>query len=70
MTDTIKEWPTYNLTDMEHPSIGIESSNPTQYRLAQKKDGTLVLQGAFQWHQGDIGDCIGWKDIPTVKLDY
>lgn len=38
---------------------------PAAYRLLQKKDGTLVLQGAYYWTQGALGGH-EWRDIPTV----
>lgn len=37
---------------------------PSSYRLLQKKDGTLVLQGCFGWYDGNAGGH-DWKDIPT-----
>lgn len=49
-----------------HEESRIEQSIPHQYRLCQKHDGNLVLQGAFQWSQGFLGG-IEWRDLPTVK---
>jgi hypothetical protein len=46
-----------NAPRIQHP--------PTAYRLMQKKDGQLVLQGAFRWEQGVNGG-FDWQDIPTV----
>ena len=37
---------------------------PNAYRLLQKKDGTLVLQGRFHWERGDEYG-YAWEDIPT-----
>ena len=66
--------------DMEQPTIMVhtgattgavrmENSTPTSYRLAQYPDGSLVLQGAFQWHQGSqYGH--EWRDIPTHIIDH
>lgn len=45
----------------------IESSTPSSYRLA-RRNGVLVLQGAFQW-QGGINRGWTWRDIPTVELE-
>ena len=39
---------------------------PDAYRLLQKKDGTLVLQGAYYWTQGARYGGYEWRDIPTV----
>jgi len=44
------------------------SSNALAYRLAKKPDGTLVLQGAFQWWSEERAG-IEWGDIPTVEVD-
>ncbi len=42
-----------------------ESTVPVMYRLMKKKDGTTVLQGAYQFWGGD--GCCGheWREIPT-----
>lgn len=42
-----------------------ESNTPVMYRLLQKKDGTIVLQGAYQFWDSD--GCCGheWRDIMT-----
>lgn len=40
------------------------SGKAEQYRLMKKKDGELVLQGAFQWSD-DTGGGIEWLDIRT-----
>ena len=47
-----------------------ESIKPSDYRLAKKLDGTLILQGYYAWQEGTLngGD---WKEIPTVYIiDY
>lgn len=46
----------------------IESGAPSAYRLAKKPDGTLVLQGAYMWHEGLARSGHEWRDIPTVDL--
>lgn len=44
----------------------VEHNTPSEYRLATKTDGTLVLQGAYMWQQGfEYGH--KWRDIPTVE---
>lgn len=45
----------------------VEYNNPSSYRLA-RRNGVLILQGAFQWQQGSDGGWT-WRDIPTVKLE-
>ena len=40
------------------------SCKAEQYRLMKKKDGELVLQGAFQWSDDTRGG-IEWFDIRT-----
>ena len=44
----------------------IESTVPAAYRLMQKNDGRLVLQGAYTWSQGSEGG-YEWRNIETVK---
>jgi hypothetical protein len=43
----------------------VRSIQPVAYRLVQKVDGTLVLQGAFYWTEGSNGGH-DWEDIPTI----
>lgn len=43
----------------------IESSTPSEYRLYHKKDGSTILQGAFNWEQGAMSG-YEWKDIPEA----
>jgi hypothetical protein len=43
----------------------VRSSQPVAYRLVQKINGTLVLQGAFYWTEGSNGGH-DWEDIPTI----
>jgi hypothetical protein len=43
------------------------SNMPTQYRLARKPDGELVLQGGFSWWCGNESG-VEWRDLPTVEL--
>lgn len=45
----------------------VESNDPSSYRLA-RRNGVLILQGAFQWRQGSDGGWT-WRDIPTVELE-
>ena len=43
----------------------VRSNQPVAYRLMQKSDGTMVLQGAFYWTEGSNGGH-EWEDIPTI----
>lgn len=43
-----------------------ESTTPAAYRLMEKADGRLVLQGAYQWSEGSVGGH-EWRDVETVK---
>lgn len=45
----------------------VESNDPTAYRLA-RRNGELILQGAYRWQQGSMGG-FEWRDIPIVELD-
>lgn len=45
----------------------IENLAPAQYRLA-KKNGVLILQGAYHWSEGFTKNGFEWRDIPTVDL--
>lgn len=49
-----------------HRSISLKAFD---YRLANKSDGTLVLQGCYTWHEGLSKSGIEWRDLPTVSLD-
>lgn len=42
---------------------------PSAYRLMEKKDGRLVLQGAYKWTQGFATGGVEWRDQETVKED-
>jgi len=45
----------------------VESGDPVAYRLA-RRNGELILQGAYHWQQGSSGGH-EWRDIPIVELD-
>ncbi len=45
-----------------------EDPNPKFYRLARKKDGSIILQGAYVWHGGN-GYGHEWREIPIVELE-
>jgi len=45
----------------------VESLTPTAYRLV-KRNGELLLQGAYQWTQGVNGG-VEWRDIPTIEVE-
>ena len=45
----------------------IEDSVAKTYRLA-RRNGELVLQGCFQWKQGNVYGH-EWHDIPVVDLE-
>ena len=67
--ETITESP--NSTTLNVP-IATESASPSGYRLAMRKDGTYVLQGAFVAFSIERKDSslttVEWRDIPTVQL--
>lgn len=42
-----------------------ESTVPVVYRLMKKKDGSTVLQGAYQFWDCDGYGGHEWRDIPT-----
>lgn len=49
------------------------STLPAEYRLAERPNGTLVLQGKYHWHEysGDGKVVLSghdWKTLETVKL--
>ena len=46
----------------------VESAFPNAFRMARYPDGSMTLQGAYSWSQGDIGG-IFWRDIPLVDVD-
>lgn len=48
--------------------LRMESTVPSNFRLAQHKNGTLVLQGAFVWQQGQNGG-VEWRNLETIQLD-
>jgi len=50
------------------------SNAPTTFRLGKKLDGTLVLQGGFEWKEMDENGRytkggLTWEDLPTVDLE-
>ncbi len=57
--------PSANIFSINIEPGRIENSQPVSFRLLQKKDGPLVLQGAIRWAQGSDGG-IEWRDLPTV----
>lgn len=62
MSETIKpvfKYPAFIVADR------VRSNQPVAYRLMQKADGTMVLQGAFYWTEGSNGGH-DWEDIPTI----
>ena len=52
-------------TIMNIAAAKVRSNQPVAYRLLQKLDGTIVLQGAFYWTEGSNGGH-DWEDIPTI----
>lgn len=46
----------------------VGSNDPVAYRLG-RRNGELVLQGAFKWTQGLHEYGMEWRDIPIVELD-
>lgn len=45
-----------------------EEGHPRHYRLG-RRNGELVLQGAFYWQRGFRDSGHEWRDIPIVDLD-
>ena len=55
-----------------HAEIGplkVMNMTPVMYRPARKKDGTIILQGAFQCQEGWNQPTIEWQEIPIVDLE-
>jgi hypothetical protein len=47
-------------------STKVRDSAPTSYRLLKKRNGELVLQGGFLWHEvGTDNAGFEWRDIRT-----
>ena len=73
MSDTNSD--TYGMDKMAAPPSSMSlfsqvrtgKSTPDAYRLAKKSDGTLVLQGAFNWYEGPKRGS-KWQDMETVDL--
>ena len=55
-------------TKSNNDAVKVEQNIPTAYRLARKKDGTIVLQGAYQWSQGLQGG-FEWREVQMVDFD-
>lgn len=49
---------------MSHLPLRAESHVASAYRLV-KRNGELVLQGAYHWREGGRSG-FAWRDIPTV----
>lgn len=45
-----------------------EEGHPRHYRLG-RRNGELVLQGAFYWQRGFRESGHEWRDIPIIDLD-
>lgn len=45
----------------------IRENWPSNFRLCKKKNGDLVLQGAFKWQRGWSEGGYDWKDLETVN---
>ena len=45
-----------------------EEGHPRYYRLG-RRNGELVLQGAFYWQRGFRESGHEWRDIPIIDLD-
>lgn len=50
----------------QRPPSVLRDSAPTSYRLLQKRNGSLVLQGGYLWHEEGT-DKVGfeWREIRT-----
>lgn len=47
------------------PSM-VEEQFPRDFRYLRKRDGTVVLQGAYHWMRGWNEHGYSWRDIPIV----
>lgn len=56
---------TTGIIDVTIGASKVKSLQASSYRLLQKADGTIVLQGAFGWTEGVNGG-YDWEDIPTI----
>lgn len=45
----------------------IKDQFPRMYRLCKKKDGDLVLQGAFYWQKGWELSGYEWEELETIN---
>lgn len=54
------------VTDVSLRSPKLEETLPRDFRYLRKRDGTLVLQGAYFWTQGWRDHGHTWRDIPVV----
>lgn len=45
-----------------------QSLSPVEYRLARKKDGSIILQGAFEWRDGSRHGIL-WDEVPIHELE-
>jgi hypothetical protein len=64
----VKFWGGINkvgVTTVQIEPAMIRHAAPSSYRLMKRKDGTLVLQGAYRWEKGSEGGH-DWEDIETV----
>jgi hypothetical protein len=41
------------------------SSQPTQFRMLKKSDGSIVMQSGYSWSSATESG-IEWMDVPTV----
>lgn len=58
----------YSIKSTQLVAVRIEEQTPRAYRLG-RRNGELVLQGAFFWSQGWEKGGHEWRDIPIVGLD-
>ena len=49
-------------------AVKTEEGQPRYYRLG-RRNGELVLQGAFYWQRGFRESGHEWRDIPIIDLD-
>ena len=57
--------------DVKNLTIGaarVKNQTAVAYRLARKKDGSIILQGCFQWQEGWDKSGHDWEEIPIVDL--
>lgn len=46
------------------------SMDPSEYRLARKPDGSIILQAGYEWmSETGLTGGVEWRDAPVVDVD-